>query len=672
MSEQTTKKRIEELSKSLHHHNFLYYQKHTVEISDREFDKLLDELIDLEKNFPHLKPENSPTARVGGTISKEFETVKHEYPMLSLGNTYSEEELIDFDKRLRKGLEDEPFEYICELKFDGVALSLRYENGELKMAVTRGDGVQGDNITNNAKTIRNLPLQINNPLLASTKFEVRGEVFLPKKEFARLNEEREQKGESLLANPRNAASGSVKMQDSSAVAARKLDCYLYFLLGEDIDVTNHYDALQLMETAGFNISNTYEKCKDIEAVMAFIKKWEKARLDLPLDTDGIVIKVNDYAQQEKLGLTSKSPRWAIAYKYETESVSTLLEDITYQVGRTGAITPVAELTPVQLAGTTVKRASLHNANEIARLGLFKGDHVFVEKGGEIIPKVTEVDLSLRKENAEEIIFINNCPECDTELVRKEGEAVHYCPNEEKCPPQIKGRIEHFIQRKAMNIDGLGPETIEQLFENELVSDPADLYTLTQEQLITLERFGERSVTKLLNGIEKSRQKATFANVLYSLGIRFVGNTVSNKLTAHFLTIEALRQANFEELIAIPEIGDRIAESVCEYFANAKNVAYIERLQNYGLCFQMEETIIKEPSSNRFEEKTFVVSGSFEQFSRDELKNSIEDNGGKVVSSISKKLDYLVAGDKMGPSKLEKAQNLAITIISEQEYLSMIN
>lgn len=672
MSEQTTKKRIEELSKNLHHHNFLYYQKHTVEISDREFDKLLDELIDLEKKFPHLKLENSPTARVGGTISKEFETVKHEYPMLSLGNTYSEEELIDFDKRIRKGLEDEPFEYICELKFDGVALSLRYEDGELKMAVTRGDGVQGDNITNNAKTIRNLPLQITNPLLSSTKFEVRGEVFLPKKEFARLNEERAQKGDSLLANPRNAASGSVKMQDSSAVAARKLDCYLYFLLGEDIDVTNHYDALQLMEKAGFNISNTYEKCTDIDAVMAFIKKWEKARLNLPLDTDGIVIKVNDYAQQEKLGLTSKSPRWAIAYKYETESVSTLLEDITYQVGRTGAITPVAELTPIQLAGTTVKRASLHNANEIARLGLCKGDHVFVEKGGEIIPKVTEVDLLLRKENAEEITFINNCPECNTELVRKEGEAVHYCPNEEKCPPQIKGRIEHFIQRKAMNIDGLGPETIEQLFENELVSDPADLYTLTHEQLITLERFGERSVTKLLNGIEKSRQKATFANVLYSLGIRFVGNTVSNKLTAHFLTIEALSKAKFEELIAIPEIGDRIAESVCEYFANAKNVAYIERLQNYGLCFHVEETVIREPSSNRFEEKTFVVSGSFEQFSRDELKNSIEDNGGKVVSSISKKLDYLVAGDKMGPSKLEKAQKLAITIISEQEYLSLIH
>lgn len=670
MTEQAAGKRIEELSVFLHHHNDLYYQKHAPVITDREFDKRLEELIQLEKDFPLLKQVNSPTARVGGTISKEFETVTHKYPMLSLGNTYSEEELLDFDKKIKKVLGEERFEYICELKFDGVALSVRYENGQLKMAVTRGDGVQGDNVTANAQTIKSLPLHINLPSLQD--FEVRGEVFLPRKEFARINKERAANNEAQLANPRNAASGAIKMQDSSAVASRKLDCYLYFLLGEDLGTTNHYDSLKLLQEAGFNVSDTFEKCATIEDVITYIKKWNSARHDLPLDTDGIVIKVNDYAQQEELGLTSKSPRWAIAYKYETESIATQLEDITYQVGRTGAITPVAELSPVQLAGTTVKRASLHNANEIARLGLCKNDIVFVEKGGEIIPKVTGVDTLSRKDDAELVEFIHKCPECATELVRKEGEAVHYCPNEKGCPPQIKGKIEHFIQRKAMNIDGLGPETIEQLFENELVADPSDLYTLTYEQLIQLERFGERSVNKLLKGITKSAQTATFPQLLFALGIRFVGGSVAEKLAKHFKNIDSLMIASIEDLVNIPEIGDRIAESVQQYFANADNLAYIERLRQQNLQFVIVEEEELIPSSNRFEGKTFVVSGVFSEFSRDELKANIQDNGGKVVSSISKKLDYLVAGEKMGPSKLEKAQKLSIQIINEQEYISMIN
>jgi DNA ligase (NAD+) len=667
MTSEQAKGSIKELTDKINHYNQQYYQNHISEISDYEFDKLLEELIKLETQYPDLKKEDSPTQRVGGTITKEFNQVTHKYPMLSLGNTYSEEELKDFDERVRKAIGDD-FEYTCELKFDGVAISLTYENGTLKTAVTRGDGVKGDEITMNAKTIRTIPLKVNSKNIPQV-FEVRGEVFLPLETFDKINKEREDIGEPALANPRNAASGTLKMQDSAVVAKRKLDCFMYSLLGDDISAETHYDSLELLKEWGFHISPTYKKCKNISEVIKYIDHWEKERFKLPLGTDGIVIKVNSYEQQESLGFTAKSPRWAIAYKYKAEAAATLLESIGYQVGRTGAVTPVANLKPVQLAGTKVKRASLHNANEIERLDIRIGDTVFVEKGGEIIPKVTAVDLSKRPAGSKPVYFITECPECGTPLVRTEGEAAYYCPNENGCPTQIKGRMEHFIGRKAMNIEGLGPETIDQLFEKGLVKNPADLYYLTMEKLAGLERFGEKSAQNIMKGLEKSKA-VPFKNVLFAIGIRYVGSTVAEKLAKHFKSIDHIAKAGYEELIQAPEIGDKIALSILNFFRIDANVQVIERLKKAGLQFSIQEVELK-MESEKLEGKSFVISGVFAHFERDELKEKIEKNGGKVVSSVSAKLDYLVAGENMGPAKLEKANKLGVKIVSENDFIKML-
>ncbi len=660
---------IRELTEKINHLNHQYYQEDISEVSDFEFDQLLEKLTELENAFPDLREPDSPTQRIGGTITKQFPTVYHKYPMLSLGNTYSKEELIEFDNRIKKTLGDEPYEYVCELKFDGVALSLTYENGYLVRGVTRGDGTRGDDITNNVKTIRTIPLKLKGNNIPPL-FEVRGEGFMPIQVFNQINREREEAGEALLANPRNTASGTLKMQDSSIVARRKLDCYLYGLIGEDTGLETHEEAIKLMERLGFNVSPTYRKCTSLNEVFAYIDEWEKKRLTLPLDTDGIVLKINRYEQQERLGYTAKSPRWAIAYKFQAEKTATVLKDIVYQVGRTGAVTPVASLEPVLLAGTVVKRASLHNANEIARLDLRIKDTVLVEKGGEIIPKITGVDLTKRQPHSEPVDYITNCPECGTELIRNEGEAVHYCPNYKSCPPQIKGRIAHFIQRRALDIDSLGERTIALLYEKGLLKDFSDLYALKYEDIFGLEGFKELSTKNLLNGIENSK-KAPFENVLFGLGIRFVGRTVAEKLAMHFQSIDRLAAATYDELIAVPEIGERIAQSVVSFFEDEENKALIERLKQAGLNFKSEKTIFV-PESNALENKSFVISGVFEKFERDELKNLIQKNGGKVLSAISGKLDYLLAGDKMGPSKLEKAKSLNIPIISESEFLNMID
>ncbi|MCV9385680.1 NAD-dependent DNA ligase LigA [Reichenbachiella ulvae] len=659
---------IKRLSQQIDHYNYQYYQESESEVSDYEFDQLMNRLIELEGKYPDLKQSDSPTQRVGGTVTKEFETVVHKYRMLSLANTYSADELREFDQRVKKGLGTDDYEYFCELKFDGVAISLTYVNGKLEKAVTRGDGTRGDNITANAKTIRSIPLKVRGEDYPA-EFEVRGEVFMPSTVFHALNEQKEADGEEKLANPRNTASGTLKMQDSSIVAARKLDCYLYSLLGEDNQVATHEDAIKKIESMGFHVSQTYEKCDTIEQVIDYIQKWETQRHDLDVETDGIVIKVNSLDQQNELGFTAKNPRWAISYKYKAESALTRLNDVVYQVGRTGSVTPVAVLEPVLLAGTTVKRASLHNANEIERQDLRVGDYVFVEKGGEIIPKVTGVDLSKREESLPKFEYITHCPECDTELVRVEGEANHYCPNIEACPPQIKGMVGHFVHRKAMDIDSIGDQTIKLLYDKGYLKNVADLYDLTYEQVFNLDGFKELSAQNLLKGVEASKQ-APFELLLFGLGIRYVGKTVAEKLALHFKNMEALRQASFEELVAVPEIGDRIAQSLLDYFAKPENQELIERLEKAGLQMEVDPSQF-ETSSDLLEGKTFVISGVFENHSRDELKELIKDNGGKVVSSISAKLDYLLAGDKMGPAKLEKANKLEITIISESDFEGMI-
>jgi len=668
MTSAEAKKEIQKLTDTINYHNDLYYQKSKTEISDFEFDKLLARLIELENTFPELKESDSPSQRVGGTITKQFPNVKHKYPMLSLGNTYSKEELEDFDTRVAKGLDGDPYEYFCELKFDGVSISLIYEQGVLTKAITRGDGVRGDDVTPNIKTIRSLPLRIKGKNIP-TMFEVRGEVFLSKEAFRQLNKEREDIGEETYANARNTASGTVKMQDSSEVARRKLDCYLYYLLGEDLEVDSHEQSIKQLEQWGFQISPTYKKCKTIHDVLAYIESWNLKRQTLPLETDGVVIKVNSLEQQERLGFTAKIPRWAIAYKYKAESISTQLKSITYQVGRTGAITPVAELEPILLAGTTVKRASLHNANEIERLDLHEGDFVFVEKGGEIIPKVTGVDLSKRKKSSKPFQYITKCPECGAELIRKEGEANHYCPNEKGCPPQIKGRIEHFIHRNAMDIDSMGEKTIQQLFDLSLIKSPADLYDLKKEDLARLDGFKELSITNLLNGIEQSKA-VPFPAVLFAIGIRYVGKTVADKLVRHFKTMDKLSVATFEQLLEAPEVGEKIAESVVSFFQEAENQREIQRLKEAGLHFESDE---KEPEkvSEVLAGKSFVISGTFEKYERDQLKDPIVAHGGKVLSSVSGKLDYLLAGDNMGPAKLEKAEKLGVKIISEAEFDKML-
>lgn len=652
------KLRIEELSEKLHSYNQAYYMNDTSLVTDQEFDAVLQELIDLENQFPTLKTLDSPSQRVGGAINKNFETVVHKTRMLSLGNTYSEDDLLEFDKRVEKGLEGQTYEYLCELKFDGVAISLQYENDILVRAITRGDGTKGDNITDNAKTIRSIPLKINSRLAS---LEVRGEVFMPKTVFEQLNKDREAAGEELYANARNTASGSLKMMDSALVAKRNLNCYLYMLLADGFN--SHEEAILSLEKWGFNVSPTYKKCNSIQEVLKYINKWSDKRHELPVETDGIVIKVNSLQQQEQLGFTAKNPKWAISYKYKSENACTKLNAVTYQVGRTGSITPVAELEPVLLAGTTVKRASLHNANEIARLDLHENDFVFVEKGGEIIPKVTGVNVKERTIFSSPINYITHCPACNTPLVRKEGEASHYCPNTEECPPQIKGRIAHFIHRNAMNIDSLGERTISSLFEQDWLHKPSDLYKLTEDQLLTLEGFKELSVSNLLKGIEQSKQ-TPFEAVLFGLGIRYVGKTVAEKLIEHFRTIDAIMDTSFDELISVQEIGDRIAQSVILHFSIKENRDEIQRLKEAGLNF-ISTANTKE--SNILANKTFVISGVFVNHSRDELKKTIKSNGGKVVSSISKKLDYLVAGDKMGPSKKEKAEKLEVRIISEEDF-----
>ncbi|MBL3655942.1 NAD-dependent DNA ligase LigA [Fulvivirga sediminis] len=667
MTKEEAQIEIAELSKKINHYNEQYYMNDTSEVSDYEFDILLNKLIELEKQFPEYNYPDSPSHRVGGTITKEFNTVFHKTPMLSLGNTYSKEDLEDFDRRVSKGLEGESYEYICELKFDGIALSVTYENGVLTRGVTRGDGAKGDDITHNVKTIRSMPLRLKGDYPA--EFEARGEAFMPKKVFEELNKEKESVGEEPYANARNTASGSLKMQDSAAVAKRKLDCYLYALNGDNLNINSHEEAIQKLESMGFNVSPTYKKCTDIDEVFQYINEWETKRHELPLETDGIVIKVNSFEQQQQLGFTSKSPRWAIAYKYKAENAATRLKSITYQVGRTGAITPVAELDPVLLAGTTVKRASLHNANEIQRLDLRVGDMVFVEKGGEIIPKVTGVDLTARTPELQPLDYIKNCPECGTELIRIEGEAVHYCPNAQGCPPQIKGRIAHFIQRKAMDIDSLGERTIHLLYENELVKSPADLYELTYDDIFQLEGFKDQSTKKVLKGIEASKE-ISFESVLFALGIRYVGKTVAEKLAGYFKNIDNIMKASHEELIAVPEIGERIAGSIITNFESEENREEIERLRKAGVQLEIIE---KETTtlSDSLTDKTFVISGVFTKYGRDELKEMIQQHGGKVVSSISGKLNYLVAGDKMGPAKREKAEKLGVQIISEDEFDAMI-
>jgi DNA ligase (NAD+) len=660
-------KRISELTDRIHYLNHRYYQDSISEISDMEFDALLRELQDLEKQNPALAQPDSPTQRVGGAVTKEFRQIRHQYPMLSLGNTYSREELQEFDERVRKGLNGEPFEYVCELKIDGVAISLIYENGVLTQAITRGDGVQGDEVTANARTIKSLPLKLQTSNFPE-RFEVRGEIFMPFKVFDAINVEREDIGEAPLANPRNAASGTMKMQDSSMVAQRKLNCCLYYLLGDNLPSQSHEECLLRLKEWGFPVSDTWRKCASVEDIFAFIEHWDKERFHLPMGIDGIVIKVNSLRQQEDLGFTAKIPRWAISYKYKAESATTVLESISYQVGRTGAVTPVANLKPVQLAGTKVKRASLHNADEIARLDVRIGDWVFVEKGGEIIPKITGVDLPKRGIFSEPISFLSHCPACETALVRTEGEAAWYCPNEMGCPPQRKGRMEHFIQRKALNIDGLGAETIDLLFEKKLISDSADLYTLTYEQLIGLERFADKSARNLLAGIEKSKS-VPFPKVLFGIGIRFVGATVAEKLAEHFGSMDHIAKATYEELIQAPEIGEKIALSVLTFFQDPALVQFVEKLQTAGVQLAMPEG--KEAESDALAGLSFVISGVFSTFSREELQDKIKANGGKLISSVSAKVNYLVAGENMGPAKLEKATKLGVKILSETEFVEML-
>lgn len=675
MDKHTAEKRIQILSGEIEKHNHNYYILDQPTISDYEFDKLLEELIALEKQFPEFLSPNSPSQRVGGTITKEFASVKHKYPMLSLSNSYSAEDMIDFDRRVREGLGYQTKDlfsggdvnYVCELKFDGLSIGLTYKDGELLQAVTRGDGVQGDDVTTNVKTIKSVPLKLRGDY--PELFEIRGEIFLPRNVFDAINKEREEIGEPPLANPRNAASGTMKMQDSAVVASRKLDCYLYHVLGEEIPFKSHYDCLQAAKSWGFKISQYSKLVNSMDEVLAFIEHWDKERYNLPFDIDGIVIKVNDYKQQLQLGFTAKSPRWAIAYKFKAEQVSTELLEITYQVGRTGAITPVANLKPVPLGGTTVKRASLHNADIIEKLDVRVGDHVFVEKGGEIIPKIIGVDLTKRKSDSEKTVYITHCPECGAELKRNAGEANHFCPNDMECPPQVKGRMEHYVGRKAMNIDSLGAETIDQLYKAGLVKNSADLYDLKKEQLLGLDRMAEKSAQNLIDGIEASKH-VPFERVLYSIGIRHVGETTAKKIAKKVKSLDVLINATKEELLSIDEVGEIIAESISVFFADEKNREIITRLKNAGLKFELSEEL-QLAGSDKLKGLTFVISGVFNKHSRDQLKEMIEFHGGKNSGSISGKTSYLLAGDNMGPEKLKKAQSLGVKIISEDDFLAMI-
>jgi DNA ligase (NAD+) len=655
---------IQSLRNELNQHNHNYYVLDKPTISDFEFDQLLKKLQDLETQHPEFFDENSPTQRVGGSITKNFTTVAHEHRMYSLDNSYSTEDLMDWEIRIQKILGNVDLEYTCELKYDGASISITYENGKLKKAVTRGDGFQGDEVTNNVKTIRSIPLQLkgNYP----PKFDIRGEIILPFSGFEKMNQELIEIGETPYSNPRNTASGSLKLQDSAEVAKRPLDCLLYFIVGNNLPFKTQFEGLETARKWGFKVPTQAKLAKNMQEVLEFITFWDVHRHDLPYETDGVVIKVNSLQHQDELGYTAKSPRWAMAYKFKSEQVSTRLNSISYQVGRTGAITPVANLEPVQLAGTIVKRASLHNADQIQKLDIRIGDKVFVEKGGEIIPKI--IAVAERGNESFPTVYITNCPECQTALERKEGEANHYCPNFYGCPPQIVGRIQHYITRKAMDIEGLGGETVALLYQNGLVKNYADLYDLKIEQILPLERMAQKSAENLINGIEKSKE-VPFERVLYALGIRYVGETVAKKLAKHYKNIDAIANASLMDLILVDEIGDKIAQSVIEFFENIENRLTIERLKAVGIQFELVENNTQ--VSDKFAGKTFVVSGVFEKFSRDDLKKAIEDNGGKVGSSISTKTDYVVAGENMGPAKLKKANQLKIAIISEDDFLGMI-
>lgn len=660
--------RIDQLREELHLHNYNYYVLNAPVISDIEFDKLMRELQDLEAKHPEHFDENSPSMRVGSDINKNFTQVEHKYPMLSLGNTYSEAEVTDFYERVSKSLNEE-FEICCEMKFDGTSISLTYENGKLVRAVTRGDGVKGDDVTDNVKTIRSIPLVLHGNDYPQN-FEIRGEILMPWDVFEKLNREREAREEPLFANPRNAASGTLKSQNSAVVASRQLDAYLYYLLGENLPCDGHYENLQKAAEWGFKISHITRKVRTLDEIFEFIKYWDIERKNLPVATDGIVLKVNSLRQQRNLGYTAKSPRWAIAYKFQAEQALTKLIKVTYQVGRTGAITPVANLEPVQLSGTVVRRASLHNADIIASLDLHVGDMVYVEKGGEIIPKITGVDAASRKPDSEKITFITHCPECGSKLIRYEDEAAHYCTNETACPPQIKGKIEHFISRKAMNIEGLGPETVDLFYQEGMIHNVADLYHLQATDICQLERMGEKSAENIIQGILRSKE-VPFERVLFALGIRFVGETVAKKIAKAFRSIDALMSATLDDLIHVDEIGEKIAQSILLYFANEKNRALIERLREAGLKLEADETDYS-GYTDKLQGKSIVISGVFAHHSRDEYKEMIEKHGGKNVGSISKKTSFVLAGENMGPSKLEKAQKLGITILNEDEFLAMIN
>lgn len=661
------KQQITTLRNELREHNYNYYVLDNPSISDFEFDQKLKQLQELEKAHPEFYDANSPTLRVGGEITKNFETVPHTYRMYSLDNSYSKEDLEDWEKRIEKTV-DGKVEFTCELKYDGASISLTYENGKLKKAVTRGDGFQGDDVTANVKTIRSIPLQLKGdypPL-----FDIRGEIVLPFEGFTKMNAERVEAGEEPYRNPRNTASGSLKLQDSAEVAKRPLDCLLYSIVGEKLPIKTQFESLEKARQWGFKVPEAAKLAKNLNEVLEFVNYWDVHRHELPYETDGVVVKVNNLQQQEELGYTAKSPRWAMAYKFKAEQVSTVLNQITYQVGRTGAITPVANLEPVELAGTIVKRASLHNADQIAKLDIREGDTVFVEKGGEIIPKIIGVDFTQRDPNSLPTNYITECPECGTPLVRNEGEAQHYCPNTEGCPPQIIGRIQHFISRKAMDIEGLGGETVALLVNNGLINNYADLYLLKEEQIIPLERMAQKSAENMIKGIEASKA-IPFERVLFALGIRYVGETVAKKLAKHYKTIDALRNASEEELTTVDEIGERIAQSVVSFFASEENIAIIERLKSYGVQLEISAEKLAN-QTDTLKGQTFVVSGVFTKVSRDELKKLIEDNGGKASSSISSKTNYVVAGDNMGPSKKTKAESLGVAIISEDDFLQMIS
>jgi len=660
------KEKIQQLRDELNQHNYNYYVLDTPTISDYEFDQKLKELQALEQAHPEFYDENSPTVRVGGSITKNFPTVVHEYRMYSLDNSYSKEDIEEWEQRIIKTLGTDDISFTCELKYDGASIDLLYEDGKLKQATTRGDGIQGDDITANVRTIGSVPLQLRGDY--PQRFYIRGEIVMPKKAFERLNQERVAAGEDPFMNPRNTASGSLKLQDTAEVAKRGLDCLLYFLVG-DTGIATQFESLEKAREWGFKVPNYSRLCHSTQEVMDFINEWDTKRHTLPYETDGVVIKVNNVAQQQELGYTSKSPRWAMAYKYKAEQVDTQLESISYQVGRTGAITPVANLKPVLLAGTIVKRASLHNADQIEKLDIHIGDWVYVEKGGEIIPKIVGVNLDKREPDAVPVNYITHCPECDTELVRNEGEAQHYCPNTYHCPPQITGKIQHFISRKAMDIEGLGEETVELLFRSGVIENYADLYEITVEKLLPLERMAKKSAENIVKGIEKSKE-VPFERVLFALGIRYVGETVAKKLARHYKNITALENTTVEQLVEVDEIGNQIATSVVNFFQEEYNKELINRLKEYGLQFELSAEATA-GQTDTLKGQTFVVSGVFSLYSRDELKALIEQHGGKVGSSISSKTDYVIAGDKMGPSKREKAESLGVKIIDEVAFQSLI-